>query len=365
MFDRIDLRELAQITAPDRAFLSIYLAGPKSMASIEKRVKHTEAMLRDNKDEALYFAENIEAIRRYLGKNPFESGSMCIFSCWVLDYLVAYPLNVTVQDLLWVDSSPYIRPLAELQDEYANFAVVAADNNMAKICLVTSAKVDSEDKVSGNIKNHVKKGGWSQRRYERRRDKQLLQYAKEIAEKLTELDRNGEFRRILLVGSRETIAEIQSVLPNNLRKKLVGERNLDLGKGDDCINQEVFDLFFIEERDSERILWERIKGEYMRGGLAVAGIEDVLAAARIGNVEEMIVNRHVMIEGVRCRSCEGLSIGVPENCPDCGLPSLFKVDLVNELVEILSLINATADFVDPIPGLSDVGDIAALLRYNQ
>jgi len=39
------------------------------------------------------------------------------------------------------------------------------------------------------------------------------------------------------------------------------------------------------------------------------------------------------------------------------------VDLVNELVELLALTSAEADFVDPIEGLTQAGEVAALLRY--
>ena len=50
-------------------------------------------------------------------------------------------------------------------------------------------------------------------------------------------------------------------------------------------------------------------------------------------------------------------------CKFCGSEDVFAVDLVNELVELLALTSAEADFVDPIPGLSEAGEVAALLRY--
>jgi hypothetical protein len=37
MFADIDLRRLAEMTAPERAFLSVYLAGPRSAGELEKR----------------------------------------------------------------------------------------------------------------------------------------------------------------------------------------------------------------------------------------------------------------------------------------------------------------------------------------
>jgi peptide chain release factor subunit 1 len=392
MFGEINLRELAKISGPDRAFLSLYLSRPESLEKLEKRIRNARSLLKDSKDELEYFDENIKLVREYLKKNPLESGGLCIFACWALDFFKAWPLSVegargrvshpgpsltkvitsaepeagtpdSGADLLIVDSSPYIRPLAELQDEYENFAVVIADNKYARIFMVTSSTRESEEKIHGDIKNHVKKGGWSQQRYERRRDKQLHLYAKDIAEKLAELERSEDFRRVLLVGSRETISEIRKALPDQVARKLVGEKAVDLRKRTRYVNQKIFEMFFEEERRSEQQLWEQIKAEYLRKGLAAVGAEDVLEAIKRGRAEKIVVTRNARIEGVRCRDCENLVVGTPEICPNCGSESLFEVDMVNEIVELLALTSAEADFVDAIPGLSAVGDIAALLRY--
>ncbi len=39
------------------------------------------------------------------------------------------------------------------------------------------------------------------------------------------------------------------------------------------------------------------------------------------------------------------------------------MDLVNELAELAALTSAETDFVDRIEGLSEAGEVAALLRY--
>jgi peptide subunit release factor 1 (eRF1) len=147
-------------------------------------------------------------------------------------------------------------------------------------------------------------------------------------------------------------------------RKLVGERAVDLRKRTRYVNQKIFEMFFEEERRSEKQLWEQIKGEYFRKGLAVVGAEDVLNAVRRGQVGKIVVTRNARIGGVRCRDCENLIVGTPGVCPSCSSQSLFEVDMVNEIVELLALTGAEADFVDAIPGLSAVGDVAALLRYR-
>jgi len=366
MFGEIELRELAEITAPERAFLSVYLSGPRSVDQLDRRIRDLRRVLKGGgaeKDEREHLDQNVEMVRDYLSKNPLTSGSLCIFSCWVLDFFRAIPLAAPTKDLVWVDSSPYIRPLAELQDEYENVAVVVADNKRARIFLVSSATAGSEEVVKGNVKNHVRKGGWSQQRYERRRDKQLHLYAHGIVDALTRLDKEEEFRRIVLVGGKEILRVVFGELPVHLQKR-VAEQAIHLGRGEDEINKDIMGLFFEQERRSELDLWEKIRNEYLRGGLGVVGLEEVRAAAREGRIDTMIVDRDFHPPGKRCRDCENLDLGEREVCSACGSESLFDVDVVNEIVEMLHRSGAEADFTDSIKTLDEAGKIAALLRYR-
>jgi peptide chain release factor subunit 1 len=364
MLTDIDLRELANMKAPERAFLSLYIAGRHSMADLEKRLHKIGNMLKGSsieKDEREHFDQNVNTAMSYLGQNPLGSGSLCIFSCRALNFFRVIPLPAPVKDLVWVNSSPYIRPLAELQDEYENVAVVVADNKKARIFIVSSAVAGSEEVIKGNVKNHVKKGGWSQQRYERRRDKQLHLYAGEIVEAISKLEREEEFERILLVGGKEILQQVHQSLPQELQNKVV-EKALYLGKKEGEIHKDIMDLFFEEERRSEKELWERIRAEYLKGGLAAVGLEEVLEAAKQGRVEKMIVDRTFRPEGMRCHECNNLYGGIAELCPVCSM-SLYKVGIVNEIIEMLELTGAEVNFCDPIQSLTDAGQIAALLRY--
>ena len=363
MFNNIDLRELAQVSGPERAFVSLYLATPESMNGLKGRIDTLRSLLSDEPAELEHFEENLKIVETWLSEHKWETDGICLFICWALDFVRAFPLTVAVPDTIWVDSSPYIRPIAELQDEYENFVVVAADNTASRIFFVTSARADQDARVKGDIKNNVKKGGWSQKRYERRRTNELVHYAKEIVDILTEIEQKETFDRLFLVGSQETMVQVESALTAPLAAKLAGKQNVDFSSGDDQIFDAAFEMFFTAEREAEAKLWEKIKDEYCRGGLAVTGPEDVLQAVTVGRVEKLAVTRDAKLAGTRCRDCENLSTGSREKCKICGSTDVFAVDLVNELVELLALTSAEADFVDPIPGLSEAGEVAALLRY--
>jgi peptide chain release factor subunit 1 len=314
-------------------------------------------------DEREHFDNNVKLVEKYLKGNPLKSGSLCIFVCWILDFFEACIMEAPIKDIVILDSSPYIRPLAELQDEYENTAVVVADNKKAKIYLISSLVAGPEESVTGNIKNHVKKGGWSQQRYERRRDKEIIHYAKEIIDALLELDKNESFRRIVLAGGKEIIQAIEKYLPQNL-KPLVSSKALDIKSTDNIINQEIMDMLTERERDSEKTLWKKIQNEYLRDNLGLAGLNDVFDALMIGNVEQIIVERNFKPEGWRCRDCENLLIQETNTCPACRSKSLFQVDLINEMTELVKQYGGDIDFTDPIPELTEAGQIAAFLRFK-
>ena len=361
MFDQIDLRALAEQEGPERAFVSLYLSGPEGLETMNRRIENVRRLLSEDEVECEYFEENLALLQDYLDGYSFVEEALCLFVCWATGYQQAFSLEKDVPDLLWVDSSPYIRPLAELQDEYERFVVVAADNKAARIYRVVSAVAEEAARIRGDVKNDVKKGGWSQKRYERRRDKELQHYAQDVVAKLQEMAGAEDFRRIILLGSGETLRAVEEELPEPLADMVAGEEvNVD---SDDDLWTEAYGLFFEEERASEEELWEQIKSAYMQGGRAAVGPADVLEAARVGRVQHMIVTRDARIAGIRCRSCENLSAGDLEQCPVCGSEDVFTEDLVNELVELLAKTSAETEFSDPLEGLSEVGDVAALLRY--
>jgi len=363
MIDDVDLRELAKVSAHDRAFLSVYLSGPGSWEKLGGRVQTIEKLLAGSADELAEFKDNLKLVRAYLEKNPHREGSLCVFCSRTLGYFKSYGLERPVKDLFRIGPSPYVRPIAELREDYESIAVVAASNERTRIFLVTAAAAEQEEAIKGGIKNHVKVGGWSQQRYERRRDMALQHYAREVVDSLAQLEREESFRHILLVGSKETIHEIAGNLPPALAAKLTGEKALDLSRGEGYVHQEILDLFDEQERRSEADLWHKIQGRYLRGEPAAVGPEEVLEAVLAGRVEMAVVNRGARVVGTRCRGCDRVYAGCLDHCPECGLTSVYSVDLVNELVERLALTGASLEFVEPLEELRSVGDMAALLRY--
>ena len=130
------------------------------------------------------------------------------------------------------------------------------------------------------------------------------------------------------------------------------------------INRDIMELFAEQERQSEQELWEKIRAEYLRGGLGIVGLAQVLTAAKAGQIESLLVDRSFKAKGKRCRDCERLDGHDTAACTECGSTSCFEVDLVNEVVELVKQAGGQVDLADPINTLSQAGSIAALTRYK-
>lgn len=360
---KIDLKKLAEKRSNDRSFLSLYLSQPEALDKLGPRMQTIRDLLSGHPDELEEFENSLDLAQEKLESIQFPAGGLCLFACWLLDYVRIIPLELDVPDLIRIGPSPYIRPLAELQEEYQTNAVVLTDNTRSRIYLVTTTRAEEADVIKGDIKNHVRVGGWSQQRYERRRDKALHDYANEICSRLLELEKESGFEGLILAGSRETMEEIERVIPQSLSAKLIGTRPLDLDQDEPFLQKDVFDLFEKQERQQEKNLWQLIQTRYLSGEPAAMGPHDVLEAARAGRVEEAIVIRDADIKGTRCHGCNRIYAGEMESCPACRSRDVFHVDLVNEIVELLALTSAEMEFADTIPELVKVGGMAALLRY--
>ncbi|WP_153558310.1 baeRF10 domain-containing protein [Roseimaritima sediminicola] len=360
---QIDLRELSEIRGNGRDVLTAYFRGADGLSQLS----HREKQIRDLVDDALEL-ENFEAslsnLRSLLEDNDVSDAvGVCAISSAVLDICRMYPIAMEVPNRLTFGPAPFIRPLAELQDEYETFLLLACDNDRTRIFTVTNEAAEAESAIKGGIKNHVRKGGWSQQRYERRRDNQLEHYGDEVAGELESLIRELDIRRIVLAGSEETMQAIESQLPERIGELVVGREAFDLDRPEDELVEVAYEDYFAQERRDEKDLWKRIQGAALSDGRGCLGPKETLAAAKIGRVETAIASRDLRTQATKCRQCEDVTGESVDKCPGCGSGDVFDVDYIDTLARHLELTSAALDFVDPIEPLSKAGHVAALLRY--
>ena len=107
-FNLIDLRILAEISAPNRAFLSLYLSGPAGTAPLDNRIRTDRALLTDQPDELEYFDRNMKMVEDHLKGTLISPGAyvyspvgysissrytLCQFPCPICSGWTRHPLS--------------------------------------------------------------------------------------------------------------------------------------------------------------------------------------------------------------------------------------------------------------------------------
>ena len=74
MLQQIDLRELAAMSGPERAFVSLYASGPDALQSLRDREERIRRLLAGEPAELEHFEENVRMIRETLDEHPLDGG---------------------------------------------------------------------------------------------------------------------------------------------------------------------------------------------------------------------------------------------------------------------------------------------------
>ncbi len=335
------LRDLARLAETDRSVLSSYIdlrtGWDKAESALEKRAKKLRPLLTDNEKE--YFDVSLSLLQEYLDEKKstgYDGYGLAYFADIGADYSAGIELNGAVEQLLAVDDEAIIAPLALQLDEYEPVGVIMADGSGARIFIVSGQRIDEEGSLKTKIHHLSKVGGWSQMRYQRRRDNEIGHFAKETVAAAEAIFQREGVKRIIFAGRDRILKAIEEELPKQWRDAKVDILKWDLDSPDDEFLSRVRPAIERAEREQEKRVLDRFVGELRRGGLAMAGAEAVLAALALGQVDTLILNFSV------------------------------ERELTEELTSLAEAMSAHVEFV---PSGNDVldsaGGVGALLRYKR
>ena len=180
------IKELASIYDDIDTFVSLYLDVTRDIDW--KYIAHRESQclsaLKTNKIMYKAFLENMDELKPILKKdikmdlarNKFRG--VAVFISKPMNYFQAIGLPHTIKNQMVVDTSPYIRPLAQLIDEWENYALVLIDNNKAQLFAISLGAIKDQKRLATHIMNKHKKGGWSQMRFQRLRREAIDRFQK-------------------------------------------------------------------------------------------------------------------------------------------------------------------------------------------
>ena len=349
------IKELSEIYDPDSKnnYISLYLRKGLDEKFIERRAKACETALKG--EELKNFIKTMENIKDVLKKKTWNN--VAVFSSYTHNFLKFIPLTIPVENLLIVDSSPYLRPLARIVDEWESFTLVLISTNYAKIFSVSLGMIERTKSISADIINKHKKGGWSQARFNRLRRGAIHSFFSEVKEALIKM----ADERIIIAGPGQAKIQFREMLSKNLKDRIVETIDVDIDDEKELM-KESLQLILDREQHESREAVRHLKSEILKDGLAVYGIKDTLDAVKNGQVELLLLEKDYKLHGWICENCQIVDKGLKKICPYCGKKT-SDVDVLEEILEFAKRTDADIEFTDD-KELAELGHVGAILRFK-
>lgn len=359
-----DLREWAELSSTRPTMLTVYLDtrhGP-DLKFLIRRGREIRGLY--DGDLRRNFLAAMKKTRQFLDDEENVSGrGIAIMVDPSQDLFRHYVLPRSVGNLVTLDTSAYIRPLARLEDDWEPFGLCLLDNSHAQLYLVDLSRVTDMKSLKTDVLGSQKNGGWSQARYSRRRKNQIDDFLRQVASELSSLLRKERVNRIVLAGSAEAKRQLVDFLPRDMQRKVIGFLDVSADTDENTLLKKTFPIFFEAEKLEEGRLIQNLRDCLASGGLAVAGLDDTALAVARGRAERILVQSDLKPAGWKCERCDVMEEGEEKECVLCG-ETVYPVDVVEEIVEYAAKTSAEVVFVEEKNQLLEaMGNIGAFLRY--
>ena len=349
------IRELSEIydSKSSDSFVSLYYSKGYDNKFIDRRIHAIQSVFKG--DELQNFNKTMTHIKTILKQHPNEN--IAIFASYKNGFEKHVMLPMHIENLLIVDSSPYLRPLARILDEWESFTLLLVSSNFAKIYSIYLGKVKDTKKISKDIMNKHKKGGWSQARFNRLRKGAIHTFYKEVIEKLKE----HTDEQIIIAGPGTAKNELIQMLPQILKNRIVDVIDINVHDENRLLKESIHLISEKEKRKSHEAV-KYLKQEILKDCLYSYGIEETLKAVKNGQVELLIIEKNYKLRGWICEDCQSVGKGIKKKCPYCG-HNTSEVDVLEEILEFAERTNAEIEFTDD-EEIKNLGHIGAILRYK-
>jgi peptide chain release factor subunit 1 len=357
----IDLRALAETEDKKDLFLSIYLAANNRDDSllVQSKLKAMKRALPADLREA--FQKTIDMIEPQLAAPSISSEKgRVIFASAAGGSALVFRLSVSLQPLVVLDSSPFLLPLARLKDDYQDYALLLLDSQEARLFVIRSDILEEKKKLSIDLMNKHKKGGWSQMRYNRLRSGAIKSFLTTVVEDLQGRLDLGEIKGLVVAGPGEAKGQLVEMLPIVWKEKLLGVVDISMQTpGGDLVK--LGSVVTRVERSAELYLTERLKEAVLKGEGAAYGLAEVGKALEEGRVNHLLLSSDFALPSMICKKCH-FTHEEGESCPTCG--GQMQAMSLERLYEQAERTGAEVAIVEGDEFLEAMGGVGALLRYH-
>jgi peptide chain release factor subunit 1 len=366
MLAESDLRVLLDFST-NKPVLSVYLNTDPSQGNADAYKLRLRNMLKD-----INLSEDVDAIEKYFDLDYNWSGrGVAVFSCAGEGFFNAYPLALSVRDLIQIGDRPSVKPLANLFNNYGGYGVILVDKQGARLFFFHLGQLKEQQGILGEPIKHTKRGGSSSLAGRRGGvagqtnfvEATVERNMKDVAEAATHFFEENHVRRILIGGTEDNIALFRSLLTKTWQSLIVGTFHMNMtASHTEVLNQTLQIGVQVESQHEKKVVENLINNAAINSG-AVTGLEPTLVAINNGRVQMLVLIESLKKRGFRCQGCNRLTTLPSETCEPCG----GKFDRISDIVELaVSTVmrqGGEVEVIQPIPEFEQAGGVGAMLRY--
>jgi peptide subunit release factor 1 (eRF1) len=382
------IEKLGSMEPDGTPFFSIYLNAEPGQNGrdtypiwLKTQLSDEEQKYKDSEADLASFNALTERINSFVESeaDPSANGIAIFASMGEGGYFDVVQLDVPFPENRFHSSDrPHIFSLARAVHEHPRYAVLWADKNKADIYVFGGetrirSDVDVESKVESienEVTNGTSAGGWSQQRFQRRRENFAAQHAKEVVAELEEVIKKYSVEHLVIAGDEETILPvIKPELSKALEDKLIGSVSIADYQSENEIQEKSLDLVTTELATLQMKEVERVNDATKAAAkLGTLGVEDTLRALANGQVEELVIASNIdSIDYSKKKVKKILKEYEPgdDTAPaDAAVNIRDAAEIADQL--IMRAINTAAKimFVKDDSLLEEAGGVGSILRFN-
>jgi len=296
-----------------------------------------------------------------------EGKGLAVFSCLGKGFWQVYQLPMNVRNDVHWGSRPYIKPLADILDEYRRLGVALVDKERARLFTVYLGEIEEKSDLIASVPRKHKQGGWQAADLQRRHETHVLWHLKDAAETLAKLDAEAPFDGLILGGPAEPLNEFQRLLPKSLSERLVTTISLAVTADSATVRKAALAVEEQRKRAAEeRLLDNLLTTAQKKGGQAALGLADTLFALQQGRVHRLLTADGYTAPGFQCRNCGLLTAQAVAVCPSCGQKKIEAIpDAINRAMHIAIEQGSAVEVFrgKAAERLKAAGGVGAILRY--
>jgi len=355
-----------QPTAP---VLSVFLNTTTSADTAEAYKLRLRKLLEPYDHQA---PDDVKTIQTYIEHAYDWSGqSIALFSCHPDDFFAAFPLALDLRERARLLPRPYVKPLADLLDQFGHFGIALVDQQSIRLLLCHLGSIEIDQTEAGEAIRRTKAGGGSQatgrksgdagidRSVETISDRNIKNFAARAAAFFHE----NKARRVLVGGTDEMTSRFLEQLPKRWRSLTVATFAIDINANHAEIRRRAHHASREAQRKQERSLVEHAVTGAAKGRGGVIRLDDTLSAVRNGSVQTLVIKEGYRAPGYRCEGCEYLTSQALETCPFCGGDFAEIEDAVEMAVQQVLRDGGSVAVIHESQDLDRAGKIGAVLRY--